>query len=280
MKKFKKQLILTIISSLLSMPVLAIELDTSIDDTIRKNYNPNKIEEDNELPPLPAIIKNQPQQQQAKKAQTQAQAAIQMQSIPNKTKVTYAVLKKGTKISLKLLTNVSDRSREGTSVSFVSLYPVSTTYFTIPMGTKFTGKIVNTHGPQFTGNGGLIVMQLDSMQVNEEVQQVNGYVTKVNDKYIFFNNIKGQRKYVKSMLQSMKPGRHFMTKMLRITGNLAADGSSIVLTPFSLMAGVIGLGGNIMISPALALFYKGNPVRVNSGSELDVKLSQDVYIYN
>lgn len=288
MKKFKNCLIFTIIIFILGMPVLALELDTSIDDSIRKNYNPDKIDQDMGLPPLPDIVKKEAPQQQIKKIQQQnkniqqapALVPAQMSGFQNKSHVTYAVLKKGTKISLKLLTNVSDRTRAGSKVSFVSLYPVSTTYFTIPMGTTFTGKVVSTHGPQFTGNGGLIVMEIDSMIINDESQQIDAYVTKVNDKYVFLNNIKGQRKYAKGMLQSIKPGKHFMTKMLRITGNLAVDGSSIVLTPFSLAAGVIGLGGNILLSPALGLFYKGAPVRINSGSEIEVKLSQDVSIYN
>lgn len=274
MKKFKNYLICLLVSSFFSMPIVAIQLDTSIDDSIRKNYNPNKIEEDNALPAMPAIFKNENTQQQAKHAQSNPQNS------PTKSQITYAVLKKGTKVSLKLLNNVSDRSKSGTVVSFVSLYPVSTTYFTIPMGTKFTGKVVSTHGPQFTGNGGLIAMKIDSMSINDEVQPIDAHVTRVNDKYIFFNNIKGQRKYGKSMLQATKPGRHFLTKMIRITGNLAVDGSSIVLTPFSIAAGVIGLGGNVLISPALALFYKGNPIRINSGSEVEIKFSQDVYIYN
>lgn len=274
MKNFKKYLILTVIFSVFSMPVRAIELDTSIDDSIRKNYNPDKIEQDTALPPLPDIFKHDEQKPQVKNVQ------IQAQSFPTKTRITYAVLKKGTKISLKLLNNVSDRTKTGTAVSFVSLYPVSTTYFTIPMGTKFSGKIIDSHGPQFTGNGGLIAMEIDSMVLNDQTQQLKAHVTKVNDKHIFLNKIKGPRKYAKSMLASIRPGRHFLTKMLRITGNLAVDGSSIVLTPFSLAAGVIGLGGNIMISPALALFYKGGPVRVNSGSEVEVRLSQDMYIYN
>lgn len=274
MKIIKNYLILIAIINILGMPVLAVELDTSIDDSIRKNYNPDKIEQDMTLPPLPDIFKHETPAPQVKNIQ------IQAQNIPNKTRITYAVLKKGTKISLKLLNNISDRTKSGTKISFVSTYPVSTTFFTIPMGTRFTGKIINSHGPQFTGNGGLIAMEIDSMIINEETQQLNAHVTKVNDKHIFFNNIKGQRKYAKSMLASIKPGRHFMSKMLRITGNLAIDGSSIVLTPFSLAAGVMGLGGNIMISPALALFYKGGPVRVNSGSEIEVKLSQDMYIYN
>lgn len=272
----------------LSMPVLALELDTSVDDTIRKNYRPEKIEEDMGLPPLPDIVKKEPPQQQIGKTvqqskniqQAPALAPIQMSGILNKNHVTYAVLKKGTKISLKLLTNVSDRSATGSTVSFVSLYPVTTTYFTIPMGTKFTGKVINTHGPQFTGNGGLIVIAIDSMIINDEIQPINACVTKVSDKYVFLNNIKGQRKYAKGMLQSIKPGRHFMTKMVRISGNLAIDGSSIVLAPFALAVGAIGLGGNIFLSPALGLFYKGAPVRINSGSEIEIRLSEDVNIYN
>lgn len=292
----KNFLILSLIINLLCSPILALEFDTSIDDDIRKNYNPTKIEQDMALPTLPKIINEnslkqtvsttKPQPQETLKPiskneiNTKASPAIYKQSVSKATNGEYAVLKKGTRIRVKLLTNISDRTKKGTRVSFVSKYPVSTTYFTIPMGTVFKGEVIKSHKPQFGGNGGLIVLKIDSAEIQKKTQPINAFVTKANSKKIFFNNIKGKRKYGKSMLKAAKPGCHFFKKMMRTTVNLAQDGSSIVLTPFSIIIGSVTLASNIIVAPAVAVFYKGSSINIPSGSDFEIKLSEDVFIYN
>lgn len=286
------------------MPVYALQLDTSVDDEIRRNYNPSKLEEDVSLPPLPAVTRDDyspvkpsyptkttyPKAIYPTKAVESPKVAYppkisypsdQLEKITNMTpKGSCVVIKKGTEIRLKLVNSISDRSPKGTPLTFVSIYPVSTTYFTIPMGTVFKGEILNSHKPQLSANGGLIVMNINSMILNDEVHPISAYVVKANYKYIFFNNIKGRRKYVKSMFQSMKPGSFFCKKMMGLAGNLAQDGSSIIMSPFPLAAGLLVLGGNVFISPALALFYKGDSIHFNTGSEFEVQLLQDAFIYN
>ena len=281
------------------MPVCALTLDTSVDDEIRRNYNPSKLEEDVGLPALPKIIQEEKtpikpgatvKKAPTQKAQAQkpietpalnsvAMPPISTTTISKSASKNYAVLKKGTKIRLKLIGNVSDATKKGSQLSFVSEYPVTTTCFTIPMGTTFKGKLIDAHKPQFGGNGGLIKLNITSVTLDNGTQPINAYVTKANNKHIFFNNIKGKRKYLKSMYSSTKPGRHFFNKMMGLTVRLAGDGSSIVITPFSLASGVIAVGGNALASPVLALFYKGSSISSNSGSEFDVKLIQDVFVY-
>lgn len=260
----------------LCLPVFALEFDTSVDESIRKNYNPSKLEEDAALPALPKVL-NKNNIQNANYSQIPQHQQYVNYSRPSQS---YIFLRKGTRIRLKLLNSVSDRSAKGTKVNFVSLYPVSTTYYTIPMGTMFKGYILNSHAPQFTGNGGLIVININSIILNGETQPINAIVTETNSKWIFLNNIKGKRKYISSMINSTRPGYHFFKKMLSVTGRLANDGSSFVLTPFSIAAGVLGWGGNIFVSPALALFYKGSSVYLREGSEVEIRLLQDVFIYN
>ena len=53
-----------------------------------------------------------------------------------------------------------------------------------------------------------------------------------------------------------------------------------ILTPFSVVAGVIGFGANTIASPVLALFKKGDTLYLRSGSDFEIKLLQDVFIYN
>ena len=278
---------------ILGMPAFALELDTSIDDEIRKNYNPSKIDDDmNSLPPLPKIldIKDPPKSTTA--AQKTVSTPIQSpnispqisQKISNTVKKTadenFITIKKGTKIKLKLQNAVSDRTRKGTKVTFISQYPVSTTCFTIPTGTIFKGEIIHSHKPQLAGNGGLISIRINSLILNGETQPISAYVTKANHKRIFLNNIKGKRKYISSTLKSMKPSCHFFGKMMTVSKNLAYDGSSIVVAPFALSMGVLTLGGNAFVSPALGLFHKGCSISLPEDSSFEVKLKQDVIIYN
>jgi len=233
------------------------------------------------LPAMPKVLQEEKGSVQTPKT-TEITQQNTLQPINNSlnSKAVYAVLKKGTKIKLKLMNNVSDKTRKGTQLTFTSLYPVTTTYFTIPTGTTFQGEVVNSHPPQFSANGGLVVIKIDSVILNDGIVPINAYVTKAGSKHVFFNNIKGKRKYGKSMYSSTKPGRHFFGKMMGVTKNLATDGSSIVVAPFSIAAGVVGLGGNFIISPALALFHKGSSISLNKDSIIEVKLVQDVFIYN
>lgn len=271
----KKILSLILIFNFLCLPVFAINFDTSIDDEIRKNYNPSKLEEDVNLPALPKNLDDNVKIQKVNSYQY-----VQSYTGFSKAEQSYVLLKKGKKIRLKLLTGVSDRSPKGTKLTFISTYPVSTTYYTIPTGTVFKGYVLKSHGPQFTGNGGLIFININSMILNDEVQPISASVTEANSKMIFLNNIKGKRKYISSVFDSTKPGYRFLKKMLGVTSRLASDGSSAILMPFSLAFGILGYGSNVLISPALALFYKGNSIYIREGSEIEIKLLQDVFIYN
>ena len=196
-----------------------------------------------------------------------------------KTEQSFIRLKKGTKIKLKLMSNVSDASQKGTKLIFSSIYPVSTTFFTIPAGTIFKGYVINSHKPQFSGNGGLIVISINSMIINDEVQPINANVVKANSKHIFRNNIKGKRKYMEGMIKSAKPGYRFYIKMLNIAASHMTQQSGLIITPLSLASGVLAWGGNMFISPALAMFYKGGSIALREGNEVDVKLMQDIFIY-
>lgn len=260
----------------------ALELDTSIDDEIRKNYNPSKIEDDMGLPPLPKIYSESSPTPIYKKQISntpKTNISTQVQRTKNLGE-NFVTIKKGTKFKVKSQGTISDRYKRGTKVSFISIYPVTTTYFTIPSGSLIYGEIVDSHKPQLTGNGGLIKIKLTSVVVNNGVQPLSAYVTKANSKHVFFNSIKGKRKFISSMLKSMTPGKNYMIKMVRITKNLAIDGSTVILTPFSLAAGVIGFGGNALVSPVIALFRKGNSISLPQNSIFEVKLDEDCFIYN
>lgn len=276
MKKFKNCFIFCLIINLMSLPVFALTLDNSAN--ARKNYNPTKFETDEVLPAMPKITDPVFTSNYVKATQ---HASVQNESDTIlSTQKSYISLKKGTKIKLKLLNNISDKTNKGTRINFVSIFPVTTRYYTIPAGTIFKGSIIDSHTPQYSANGGLIVIVIDTVILNDAVQPIDAYVTKANEKLIFKNNIKGKRMYVASVFDSTGPGYRFFRRMCGATRDLAQHGYSIILSPFTLILGVIAWGANIGMSPALAMAYKGKSIYIDKGAVFEIKLMHDSFIYN
>lgn len=188
------------------------------------------------------------------------------------------VLPKGKKFKVQLAQSVSSNSPVGTNVKFTSLYPETTTYVTIPAGTSFYGKITNSHKPQITGNGGLIEIDVTRMTYKGRTYQIDAKVSVANGKRIFFNNIKGQRMYLRSIPKTMQPGSKFFGKMWKVTKKLAKNesGVEIILTPFSLLTGTVVYAVNAVSSPVLAIFYKGKSITIPANSKFTIQLQEDV----
>lgn len=280
----------------------AWDLDTSVEDELRKNYNPYQIEEDYGLPPLPKILEDekkgsQPQVQTQSQIQQQKQTStpkpqenftvekiIESPKIkPSNTSIlggNYATIKKGKKFKVKLATNLSDKCPKGARLTLITKYPVTTTYGTVPSNTKFKGVIVESHRPQLTGNGGLIVIKVDNIILNDYQQPVNAYITKAANKKIFFNNIKGKRKYISNTFKSTKFGQKYFSKMWKTTKSLAKDGATVIFTPFPLITGTVVYGVNVITSPLFGIFSKGGSLTIPAGSDFEIKLLEDLVIYN
>lgn len=262
----------------------ALELDTSVDDEIRKKYNPSKLEQDMALPTLPKILQESNNCQnvsvpnKAAKPSVNNNTAVKCISY-TQAKQSVVRLKKGTKIKLRLMNYVSDASQKGAKLSFTSVQPVKTKAMTIPAGTIFKGYVVNSHRPQLSGNGGLIVLNINSLIINDEVQPISAKVVKANSKHIFRNKIKGKRTYIKSVINSAKPGFRLYHRMVQVSTRYVHRTAGVVVTPLSLASGVVVLGSDVIASPVISLFKKGGSVALREGSEVEVKLLQDVFVY-
>lgn len=182
-------------------------------------------------------------------------------TLPAKTSGT-KFYKKGTKFSVKSTGVISDSLKEGSHV-----------YFKDTDGTTFSAVVLNSHPPQFTGNGGLVVLMVESIGSSS----AQAKITKANEKKIFLNNIKGKRGYLKGIANSTKPGRIFYDTMMRTTGAFATNSFTMILTPFTAAAGVIVYGVNLVGSPVFAVFSKGGKLSIPAGSEFEVKLLEDIY---
>lgn len=190
------------------------------------------------------------------------------------------VVPKGKKFKVRIAQTVSSSTPEGTRISFKSVYPETSRYITIPAGTIFKGRVSNSHPPYLTGNGGLIVINVDQMVYNGQTYEVDAKVSVANGKRIFLNNIKGKRMYLRSIPKAMKPGTTFFKKMWRVTCKLAKNesGVEIILTPFSFITGTVVYAVNFVTSPVLAIFYKGKSITIPADSPFTIQLREDVYI--
>lgn len=287
--------------SMFSMSALALELDTSVDEEIRKHYNPSQIEKDL-LPPLPKTevttpkTTSTPTSSQSSQTplppknlpaieQTNKKAPRRIENLPGQEKskfsregITAIKIKKGTKFKVKSLTAISDSTPVNSTMSFKTQESITQRYVTIPAGTIFKATIEDSHPPQMTGNGGLIVINVDRLVFRGTTRKVEAKITKANGKKIFVNNIKGKHQYWKGVANSTKPGAKFYKKSMRGTVKLAQNPWTLILTPFTAVAGVLVYGVNIVGSPVFAIFAKGGRISIPAGTDFEIKLLEDVYL--
>ena len=290
----KKIFSLFVATLLLSSHCFAFELDTSVDEEIRKNYNPSALE-----PNLPALPKTAPSQSATTKTTvtttnktTPVVPKTQPVSQPSKPqlvikkmdndykfdKSTAIRIKKGTKFRVRSNCVISDYQREGTRVSFTSIKPVTQRYITINEGTRFNAVVEDSHLPQFTGNGGLIVLMVDGIVVNGSTKSVHAKITKANMKKVFLNNIKGKRGYIKGVSRQVDKGENFYKKTRRTSTKLADNPVGLIISPIPTVFGAVVYAVNLVGSPVFAIWAKGSRISIPAGSEFEIKLLEDVYL--
>ena len=181
MKKIVKNTLLSVIL-VLSMTNIghAFDLDATVDDEIRKNYNPNKLIEDvglknnalnkniiydspkidPNLPDLPNLTNgNSTQKTQIK----QANSLINYPILANGN----VKIRKGTSFNVISNNTISDWQVKGTKITFKTQKAKHGKGYSIPPQTIFNGEIIEVHQPQISGNGGLVVIRIYSMIYKE-----------------------------------------------------------------------------------------------------------------
>lgn len=271
----KRDLILIIISLFCFINhAHALDLDETVDDELRKNYDYSKLQKDmnieETLPSLPEISKyNKPEA-----------AAPKQEVKPPLYNLSTGTVKisGGTSFDVVNSSKVSDWLTKGSTVKFYNKTPIVKKKYTIPANTAFYGEVIESHQPQISCNGGLVVIRLRSMTYKGHTIPINAYVTRADDKMIFLNNIKGERTYLKTMWKKGNWGRTLFGRMLTMTVNLGGDGATLLFSPFPFAYGTICLGLNTLTSPITAFFSKGGHVSIASGSRFRVKFMDDVFI--
>lgn len=289
----KKNIIRKFILSILIMlvatgPTLALSFDVSVDEEIKKKYNTSKIEQD-VLPPLPKIDSTTQTKIQTPTQSTNTQATTVPKNIPTYTTAVPTITKadkknairifRWTKFQVKSNQIISDWLKEGNTVSFTSTAPVYKKNITIPQGTIFKGVIVDSHRPQITGNGGLVILKVTSMNYNGKSIPLNAKITKANTKKIFFNNIKGKRQYWANVGKQIDKGENFYKKTRNTSSKLADNPIGWIISPIPTIFGIVGYTATTATSPLLAIFAKGGNISIPAGSSFEIKLLTEAYIY-
>lgn len=284
----KKFILFYIFLIILCQGCFAFDLDMTVDDDIRKNYNSGKLQHDmhiedteESLPNLPDISKYNASPQNETQQTVNKEINIPVKepdyTLPKALSGNIKI-KKGTTFNVINSTKVNDWLAKGNTIKFYTKEPIIKKKYTIPANTIFYGEIIETHQPQITCNGGLVVIRVRKMIYKGQTVPINAYITRANDKIIFLNNIKGNRTYLKTTYKKGNWGRAMFNKMMTLTINLGGEGSTLILSPFPFAYGTICLGINTLTSPICAFFSKGGHVSIPTGSQFKIKLLEDTFI--
>ena len=282
-----KNLIYIFVTILLfNISAFSFELDDSIDDEIRRNYNPSALE--NNLPALPKVapnISNKPTGNIAPpKSQPvveQARPQLGVKKLPNSQnfdKSTAIRIPKGTKFKVRSSANLSDTTRVGARFTFTTLQPVTKRYVTIPAGTTFNAVVTDSHPPQATGNGGLLQIAVDGMNFRGYNYYTQGKITKANRKKVFVNNIKGKHQYWKGVAQQIDKGENFYKKTRRVSAKLSDNPVGLIISPVPTLVGMGVYAVNLVGSPIFSIGSKGGKLSIPAGSVFEIKLLDDIYL--
>lgn len=287
-KTFFKILLSIIAMQLVVNTALALELDMSVDEEIRKKYDSSKLE-NTVLPPLPKIDNSQNKTTPINNTTTQQITSIPKVTPTYTTEVRPQITPADKKAAIKIFrwTTFETKSNQkinnwlsvGSSVSFTTTAPVYKKNITIPTGTIFKGTITDVHKPQATGNGGLVVIKITSMTFNGKTYPVNAKITKANAKNIYLNNIKGQRQYWANAGKQVDKGEAFYQRARKTSTKLANNPIGIIISPIPTIVGVAGYTVNTAISPITSIFAKGGNVYIPTGSSFEIRLNESAYIY-
>jgi len=269
----------------------SIEADDSVDEIIKRQYNASSTESSK----LPSLPKTSPKSIESKnffdiggsnqqtKKQTQTQKnnsnyanVDNIPKTPQKSTKSFKV-NRWRKVNAKLLTPVSDYSKVGKQVTFVTLEPLYSMSYEIPKGTKINGTVVKVHSPQFLGNGGLVSVKSEYISYKGYQSYFEGNIVNLNHKHIFLNNIKGKRGYIKGISRAMKPGKTFYKKSLNLTKKMI-KGPFAILSPIVYIPGAVFIVADGAVSPFIAVFSKGDRIYVPKDTQVTIKLVSPSFV--
>lgn len=185
---------------------------------------------------------------------------------------------KGTKFLVKSKQDINNRNNNGTKITFESIYPERLFNSQNPSKLAFKGKIVKTREPQMAGNSGLIKINIEKMTVGNVTYPIKGMVTKINDKSIWFNNIKGNSTYLGNAATAAYMKNGALNKIYKDPCLGICTDTNPLIAPLYLLSGAVLQTSNLLLSPVVALFKAGENITIQKNSDFVIKLDQDVFV--
>lgn len=189
-----------------------------------------------------------------------------------------ARLAKGTQIRAINQSKITDALVEGQTISFLSTQEIYTPYFKIPKNTKFIARVVDSHRPQMTCNGGLVGLRIVSANINGYNQQLNGGIIKKNNDSVHFSNLKGNHTYITNVSKKAKWGQTKFKQWSKTSHNLANKGAGVIIAPFPYIGGCVLAAASTVSSPVTALLGKGGHLNIYAGTTFTIKLYDDALL--
>lgn len=200
---------------------------------------------------------------------------IAQQKTVTENKYPTAILAKGTEIRVVNQSKIDDYLCEGQEIIFISTQDISTAYIKLPKGTKYKARVVDSHRPQITCNGGLVGLRIMSVNANGLSQPINAGIINVNNNDIYFSNLKGKRTYIKNVSKKAKWGQNKFKEWSKTAHELANDGAWIIVSPVPYVGGCVLAAASTVSSPITALFAKGEHVNIPANTAFTIKLYEN-----
>ena len=332
LKKFKNLLVCFVVMTFWGMPVLSLDLDSTVTDNNRSHYGVQTPQQNTnisgnekvKLPVVPALPKN---------ANSSTIAPINIQysgKIPNEeaiipcnikvdkltidesiikskyadkntilvknetkkntkiskntTKTTNVqnyrtyTLAKGTQFRAANRIKITDSLLEGQTVEFLTTQEIVTPYCKIPKNTKLTAKVVDSHKPQISCNGGLVALRIVSAYINGYTQPINAGIVKIKTDNLHFSNLKGEHTYLKTVCKKAKWGQNMFNKWAKTSSELANKGAGVILAPFPYIGGCVLAVSSTVTSPVTAILGKGGNLSIPANTVFTIKMYDDAKI--
>jgi len=188
------------------------------------------------------------------------------------------ILAKGTQVRAVNKTTITDSLIEGHTVEFLTTQDIFTPYCKIPKNTKLTAKVVDSHGPQISCNGGLVALRIVSAYINGYTQPINAGIIKIKTDNLHFSNLKGEHTYLKTVCKKAKWGQKIFSKWSKTSSKLANSGAGVILAPFPYVGGCVLAVSSTLTSPVTAILGKGGNLKVPANTVFTIKFYDDARI--
>ena len=193
----------------------------------------------------------------------------------------YVKLPAGTQIRAINTTKITDYMYAGQKVGFLTTQEIYTPYFKVPVKTRLTAQVVNSHRPQFSCNGGHIELKIVSADINGYTIPFNAGIVRIKTDRVYFGSIKGKHTYGKTVCKKAKWGQNKFGQWSKTSSKLASKGPCVILAPFPYIGGCVLACASTVTSPITALLGKGGSLNIPANTVFTLKLYEDAKIrYN